>query len=484
MFVRQGKAMNQKVLDPTVSVIIPLYNVENYVRSCLDSIAVQTLQQIEVICVDDGSTDHSADIALEYVQKYPNFTLIQKENGGLSSARNAGMDAAHGRYLYFLDGDDSIINNALQEICAKADQEDLDIVYFDAFTLYENDTVKQANAEYIDHYRRKYDYSGITSGQLMFQQMQENHDFFSSVCMQLFRKSFLDENGIRFYDGILHEDNLFSLQCAILAARVNHINIPYFCRRMRSGSIMTAPKSMKNVEGYLIVYAQMLYFVHDHPVDEAIFPQLSAFLYSSIWESADRIVGSLKISEAEPVPSKEDFGVYHFLDAIKRDCSKEEQNKALNSSLRDRLQLAWDQNAQLKNRLELAWNQNTQRKERLELAWNQNAQLKGRLESAWEQNKQLQARLELAWNQNAQLKERLESAWEQNKQLKERLQLSWGRNAELQKQANEEKQATRIQAFEKELHSLKTRLMRHPRLYTLLKSFYHKLCRLWGKLLK
>lgn len=474
--------MNQKVFDPTVSVIVPLYNVENYVRSCLDSIVEQTLQQIEVICVDDGSTDHSADIASEYVQKYPNFTLIQKENGGLSSARNAGMDAAHGRYLYFLDGDDFIISNALQEICEKADKEDLDIVYFDAFTLYENDTVKEANAEYLNHYRRNHDYSGITSGQSMFQQMQENHDFFSSVCMQLFRKSFIEENGIRFYDGILHEDNLFSLQCAILAARVNYLNTPYFCRRMRSGSIMTAPKSMKNVEGYLIVYTQMLSFVHSHPVDEAVFPSLSEFLYSSIWESADRILGSLKISEDEPVPSKDDFYVYHFFDAIKRSCAKEAKSKKLNSTLKGRLQLAWDQNAQLKNRLELAWNQNIQLKERLELAWNQNAQLKERLESAWGQNKQLQARLELAWNQNAQFKERLAAAWEQNRQLKGRLQSAWEQNAELQKKAEEK--ASQIHAFEREIILLKNRLPKQSKFFALLKTFYHKLCRLWRKLFK
>lgn len=436
--------MNQKVLDPTVSVIIPLYNVENYMRSCLDSVAAQTLQQIEVICVDDGSTDCSADIAMEYVQKYPNFILIRQENKGPSGARNAGMDAAHGRYLYFLDSDDSIISSALQEICEKADQEDLDIVYFDAFTFFENDTVKQAKAEYIDHYRRTHDYSGITNGQLMFQQMQKNQEFFPSVCMQLFRKRFINENGIRFYDGILHEDNLFSLQCAMLAARVNYIHTAYFRRHMRSGSIMTVPKSMKNVEGYMIVYAQMLYFVHDHPLDETIFPQLSAFLYSSIWESANRIVGSLKISEGELVPSKDDFSVYHFLDAIKRDCSKEANSKALNSALKDRLQLAWDQNEQLKKRVDLAWNQNAQHKERLELAW------------------------------------------EQNKQLKERLQLALDRNAELQKQAIGEKEehAAQIQAFEKEIQSLNDKLMKQPKIFTLLKAFYLKLARLRGKLLK
>lgn len=476
--------MNQKVFDPNVSVIIPLYNVENFVRTCLDSIVAQTLQQIEVICVDDGSTDHSADIASEYVQKYNNFSLIRKENGGLSSARNAGIDAAHGQYLYFLDGDDYIKSNTLQEICEKADTEDLDILYFDAITLYETETVKQANAEYSDHYRRKHDYSGITRGQSMFMQMQENHDFFPSVCMQLFRRSFIQENGIRFYNGIIHEDNLFSLQCAILAARVNYINNAYFYRRMRSGSIMTAPKSMKNVEGYLVVYAEMLYFIHNHQLDEAVYAQLSEFLYSSIWESANKIWGSLTVSGDETILKTDDFGVYHFLDAIKRDSLKEAKSKELNSELRDRLQLSWDQNAQLKKRLGSAWDQNQQHKERLELAWDQNAKLKERLGSAWDQNKQLKERLELAWNQNAQLKERLGSAWDQNKQLKQRLQLAWDRNAELQKKVHSEKeeQSVRIKALKEEIIALKKDLAKQSKLFTLCKAIYNKLNRLLGKL--
>lgn len=105
-----------------ISVIVPVYNVEEYLRKCLDSVLNQTLRDIEIICVDDGSTDSLWEILKEYAQKDDRIKLIQKENGGLSSARNAAMQVAKGDYIGFVDSDDWIDPDFLRKLYVAAEK--------------------------------------------------------------------------------------------------------------------------------------------------------------------------------------------------------------------------------------------------------------------------------------------------------------------------------------------------------------------------
>lgn len=303
--------------SPAVSVIIPIYNVEKYLAECLDSTVNQTLKNIEIICVDDGSPDRSADIAAEYAKKYDNVKLIRKENGGLSSARNAGLDKARGQYIYFLDSDDYLERNALEELYGKAVAEDLDMLFFNSTPFFESKKDKRNNASYSNYYKRKGDYSGIRTGQAMLTMMLKNQEYLSSACIEIIRRSLIEKNGLRFYDGIIHEDNLFTFQCTILAQRVSHVDREYYHRRLHNDSIMTAQKSMRNVEGYLVSYAEMLHFLHDHPVEAAAAPLISDYLRSSILESARTIYQSLDIPAEEVVLSRGGFCASYFLDTIK-----------------------------------------------------------------------------------------------------------------------------------------------------------------------
>lgn len=310
--------MNLNNSQPTVSVIIPIYNVEAYLRECLDSAVNQTLKNIEIICVDDGSPDNSVAIVEEYQKKYETVKLVRKENGGLSSARNAGMDAASGQYIYFLDSDDYIEHDMLYELYSKAQENDLDIIYFNTELFFESQKVRELNQNYVNYYTRKFDYSGVKTGQSMFAAMRKNREFLPSVCLQIFRRDMLEENHIRFYDGILHEDNLFSFQCMALAKRVDYEKRSFYHRRMHGNSIMTASKSIRNVEGYLVAYAEVLAFMHNRPVEPEAFDQLSEFLYTSLWGNGRRIFKDLKIPEEEAVLAHGDFCADHFLDMIKR----------------------------------------------------------------------------------------------------------------------------------------------------------------------
>ena len=113
---------------PKISVIIPIYNVEKYLRRCLDSVVAQTFTDWEAICVNDGSPDNSAQILAEYAERDSRFKGVTKENGGLSDARNAGIAVAKGTYVNFLDSDDLIHPQTFEIAYALIQQEDADIV--------------------------------------------------------------------------------------------------------------------------------------------------------------------------------------------------------------------------------------------------------------------------------------------------------------------------------------------------------------------
>lgn len=113
-----------------ISIIIPVYNVEKYLHECLDSIINQTFTDIEIICVDDGSTDKSSEILEEYEQKDKRFTVISQPNKGVSAARNRGMQQAKGKYIMFVDSDDYIASNACELIYNSAEEKRCDILLF------------------------------------------------------------------------------------------------------------------------------------------------------------------------------------------------------------------------------------------------------------------------------------------------------------------------------------------------------------------
>lgn len=131
-----------------VSVIVPVYNVEKYIRKCLESLANQTLTDIEVIIIDDGSTDNSAEIIKEYTKKYSNMKYYYKENGGLSDARNYGMAYATGTYIAFLDSDDYIAVNTYEKMYKRAKKDDSDMVECNFYWVYGDKEKKDIGVHY------------------------------------------------------------------------------------------------------------------------------------------------------------------------------------------------------------------------------------------------------------------------------------------------------------------------------------------------
>lgn len=239
-----------------VSVIIPVYNVEKYVKECLLSVMGQTLNEIEIICINDGSTDKSWEIVQELTAGDSRFILLENEkNSGLAYTRNRGLITAQGEYVYMLDSDDTIDEEALEQLFAIGKAEQLEVVVFSADLLFENDELKKKFSKYKKTFRQQYE--EIMSGKDLFILLQENQDWISQVQRFFYKREFLLENEISFINGMVHEDEPFSFEVLMKATKVKCIKNAFFNRRFREESIMTGKKNYKNLEGYLMILCRI-----------------------------------------------------------------------------------------------------------------------------------------------------------------------------------------------------------------------------------
>ena len=192
--------------DIKVSVVVPVYNVEKFLRTCLDSAAKQTLKEIEVICVDDGGTDGCPAILDEYAEKYPTFKVIHKENEGYGVAMNTGLNMATGEYFSVLESDDFFMPDTLEILYRTAKEFDADIVrsdYFDLTTTKDgniNLKVRQMSSNFSYYYRL-----------ICPNEEKEVYQFVMHNWTGIYRIAFLREHGIQYNTtpGASYQDNGF-----------------------------------------------------------------------------------------------------------------------------------------------------------------------------------------------------------------------------------------------------------------------------------
>ena len=203
-----------------ISVIVPVYNVEKYIKKCLDSLVNQTLDGVEIIVVNDGSPDNSQKIIDEYTKKYKNVKSYIKENGGLSDARNYGIKKATGKYISFVDSDDYIRNDMLEIMYNYAIKEDLDVVVCDSINVYDNgsEILIKSNNNYSDNDVRNY----IISPPM--------------ACTRLFKKTIFDK--IQFKKNIYYEDLEMTPKVVNITDKIGFVSEGLYYYVQRDGSIM------------------------------------------------------------------------------------------------------------------------------------------------------------------------------------------------------------------------------------------------------
>ena len=224
-------------MNPLISIIVPTYNVEKYIRTCIESILAQTYRNIEVIIVNDGSTDQSLAVISDLICSHHNIKVINQKNQGLSVARNTGIDAATGKYIAFVDADDKIKPDFVSSLYQIADKTGADIVR-GSFRDFNGNIPKG----WVPDFNVPTNYGTIVLDQFL----SSNISFV--VWSSIYRLDFINSNHILFTPGILFEDADFTIRAYMLAKLVATSPEPNYAYRInRPGSILTT-KTTKNAQ--------------------------------------------------------------------------------------------------------------------------------------------------------------------------------------------------------------------------------------------
>ncbi len=228
-----------------ISVIVPVYNVADYLEQCLDSILNQTYKEFEVILVDDGSTDTSYSICDEYVKRDSRFHLFRQENKGLSAARNAGLELCEGGYITFVDSDDFVSPEYLQGMIENLKQADADIAICEHYRL-ENGTF----------YFQKHDLNDreIISSRDAFKRIHQVN--YAVAWGKLFKSSLF--RYVRFPVGRVYEDSFTLPKLYMFCEKIVVLPDELYCYRQRSTSIINSQYSFEKIADHLAVYEEMI----------------------------------------------------------------------------------------------------------------------------------------------------------------------------------------------------------------------------------
>ena len=262
------------------SVIIPVYNVESYLRECLDSVLHQTFEDWEAICVNDGSTDQSEKILEEYAKEDERVHYFSKVNGGTSTARNVGLKEAKGEYIVFLDGDDWLELNALQVIDNRLNGEEI-LCFSGRRYFEETQTYHQADRLPEKEYFRGMDYYNENALAV--------RDFaFVCVVLRTYKKSFLLEHQLFFADDVSYEDNLWVPLTLYHAHTVRVISDSLYVYRIRQGSKMQEVSLARKKDKLKVANRLAAFFTAQEGFGKRVVYQAITHHYQSVFVNASQ----------------------------------------------------------------------------------------------------------------------------------------------------------------------------------------------------
>ncbi|QMV69779.1 glycosyltransferase [Sphingobacterium paramultivorum] len=245
--------------QPKLSIIIPVYNAEKYLNACIGSILSQSFRDFEIILVNDGSTDGSGAICDSFTIKDKRIKVFHKENGGVSSARNLGLDHALGEWIYFIDADDDINLSCLDFLSTRS-LTGIDVVQFGFKTVEENKPDKEQLPLETKEFKDLDEF--YNSGSL------KNY----TLWIHLIRRSIISDHNIRFNTSIKYAEDLEFVICALsVSRRVMTISIIGYHYYIRGNSAMARAFSYNNAKNHLIVAANILDFYEDLNLVKGIF---------------------------------------------------------------------------------------------------------------------------------------------------------------------------------------------------------------------
>lgn len=231
-----------------LSVIVPVYNVEKYIGNCLDSIIKQTYSNLEIICVNDGSTDNSSHILQEYAKQDSRIKIINRENGGLSAARNSGLAVATGDFVSFIDSDDGLTTTKAYEKIISCIEDNIDVVWFEPRIIYENYNLYQKwGASDSNWYTLKYNGKVYLTDEVL---LRSDCNAWNKVI----RLDKIREAGVSFPEGLLYEDAVFHYNLFSIVKNAYFLKEKLYLYHRRPGSIMSQSADRKPDKGIHHIY--------------------------------------------------------------------------------------------------------------------------------------------------------------------------------------------------------------------------------------
>lgn len=261
-----------------VSVIVPVYKTEQYLKKCLDSLVKQTLNEIEIVVVNDGSPDKSQEIIDEYESKYPQVHGVKKENGGLSDARNCGIQYATGEFIAFVDSDDYVENYMYERMYEKAIKDNLDIVVCDTFMDYPTHSyVLKADLDYTKEPEKAYIFS------------------YPNAPARLVRATLMKEHMFR--KGIWYEDLDLMPTLAVYTTKIGFVNEAFYHYLQRDASIMNQTAFHSKFEDIFTVLQDVLDVFESNGKYEMYYKELEYLYIIQLQRSAILRFADLKGAE-------------------------------------------------------------------------------------------------------------------------------------------------------------------------------------------
>lgn len=260
-----------------VSVILPVYNVEPYLDEALTSLTSQTLGDIEIIAVNDGSTDRSEQILQRFQKQYPFVSYYNQPNQGQSAARNNALRHAQGEFIYFMDSDDKVDTDLLHQCYDYAQQTQADFIFFDGDKLMEEGATPLAWDYKRTHLAEENTrYQGETLLNMMLDMRKHN----CVVWLLFIRRNYLERIGLTFYEGIIHEDELFTTLLTLQSDNIFALRQTLVYHRVRSASTMGISYSKRNINCYLTVADELLKFQQTPIIHKYLRYTLSKVFYT------------------------------------------------------------------------------------------------------------------------------------------------------------------------------------------------------------
>ncbi len=293
-----------------ISIIIPVYNTVEYLDECLQSILNQSFRDVEVICADDGSTDGSLEKLHEYADKYSNVKVLSAGHHCVSAVRSMGLEAARGKYIYFMDSDDYIVPDALQIMFDTSERDSLDVLYFDADSVFTPPELEREYDNYVNLYKRNHIYTGVKSGQELMTELEPNREYRVNAYLQFLNHSFLRRINADFNTKVIeHEDNLFTFEVMLQAERVECIDKMLYVRRIRGSSVVTRKTVFRNMYGVFCAAYRMALFAMTHELTPEV--EISAAnIISRAYSQAIHLAKELdkkELAKANYIPPLERF---------------------------------------------------------------------------------------------------------------------------------------------------------------------------------